>query len=115
MVAQRPRRLSATTVEAQWRVAWICGTSAEAAAARCYVMKRRPRRLVFELIGIDGVCRRGTPGVCRRRRRNSAYVAGDVTEHGATGVGAPGRVRGLGHRRGDDIDMSYSGDDEAVA
>ncbi|XBH95173.1 hypothetical protein VPH35_085789 [Triticum aestivum] len=48
--------------------------------------------------------RRGTPGVCRRRRRSSAYVAGVVTEHGTTGVGAPGRVRGLGHGHGGGID-----------
>ena len=78
-------------------------------------MKQRPGRLAFELVGIDSVCRRGTPGVCRRRRRNSAYVAGDVTKHGATGVGAPAQVRELGHCRGDNIDMSYSGDDVAVA
>ena len=64
----------------------------------------------------------------RRRRWSSAYVAGVVTEHGATGVsapgrvrggatgvGAPGRVRGLGHDLGDDIDMSYSSDGEIMA
>ena len=79
-VAQRPRQLSATTVEAQWRVVWRCGASAEAAAARCYVMKRRPKRLAFERDGIDDICCRGTPrhvsspekelGVCRRKRRS---------------------------------------------
>ncbi|XBI37883.1 hypothetical protein VPH35_123082 [Triticum aestivum] len=46
--------------------------------------------------------RRGTSGVCRWRRRSSAYVVGVVTEHGATGVDAtgvdaPDRVRRLGH------------------
>ncbi|XBI48109.1 hypothetical protein VPH35_111923 [Triticum aestivum] len=46
--------------------------------------------------------RRGTPSVCRRRRKSSACVAGVVMEHGATGVVAPGRVRGLGHARDDD-------------
>ena len=71
--------------------------------------------------------RRGTPGVCRRRR-SSAYVAGVVREHGATGVSAPGRVRGgvtgvdasgrvrrLGHSRDDDDDASCinSGDRRA--
>ena len=56
--------------------------------------------------------RGGTPGVCRRRRWSSAYVAGVVTEHGATGVSAPGRVRGLGHGRGDmdDGSCNNSGD-----
>ena len=44
--------------------------------------------------------------MCRRRRRSSAYVAGVVTEHGATGVGAPGRVHGLGDGRDDDNDAS---------
>ena len=64
--------------------------------------------------------RRGTPGVCRRRRRSSVYVAGVVTAHGATGVGAPsqvcggatgviapGRIRGLGHGHDDDNEASY--------
>ena len=50
--------------------------------------------------------------MCRQQRRSSAFAAGDVTEHGgtgvsalgrvrggATGVVAPGRVRGLGHGR----------------
>ncbi|XBI06127.1 hypothetical protein VPH35_134179 [Triticum aestivum] len=59
------------------------------------------------------------PGVCHRRRRNPAYAAWVVTEHGATGVSAPGRVcggatgvdassrvRGLGHGRDDDNNMS---------
>ena len=52
--------------------------------------------------------RGGTPGVCHRRRRNSAYVAGVVMEHGTTGVDPPGQVRGLGHSRDDDDDESYS-------
>ena len=55
-------------------------------------------------------------GVCRRRRRSSAYVAGVVTEHDATSVNAPGRVRGLGHGRDDDNDRSCnnSGDSEIM-
>ena len=38
--------------------------------------------------------------------------AGVVTEHGATGVGAPGRVHGLAHGCDDDNDASWidSGD-----
>jgi len=58
--------------------------------------------------------RRGTLGVCRRRTRSSAYVAGIVTEHGAIGVGVPGHVRGLGH---DDNGSSSvnSGDGKVVA
>ncbi|XBI24806.1 hypothetical protein VPH35_049853 [Triticum aestivum] len=50
---------------------------------------RRARRVRAGRAG-----RRGTSGMCRRRRRSSAYVAGVVTEHGATGVSAPGRVYG---------------------
>ncbi|XBJ15891.1 hypothetical protein VPH35_007658 [Triticum aestivum] len=115
VVSQRLQRLGATIVEAQWRVAWRCGVSAEDIVAQCYVMKRHPGRLAFKRDGINGVCRRGTPGMCRRRRRISAYVAGDVTDHDAIGVSAPGRVRERGHGRGDDIGMSYSGDGEAVA
>jgi hypothetical protein len=38
-------------------------------------MKRHPKRLAFVRDGIDGVCRQGTPDVCRRRRRSSACVA----------------------------------------
>ncbi|XBJ08442.1 hypothetical protein VPH35_013752 [Triticum aestivum] len=56
--------------------------------------------------------RRGTSGVCRRRRRSSACVAGVVTEHGATGVGAPGRVRRLGHARDDDNNGSSKNFDD---
>ncbi|XBH55170.1 hypothetical protein VPH35_077310 [Triticum aestivum] len=70
--------------------------------------------------GARGTCGApGTPGVCRWRRRSSAYVGGVVTEHGATGVSAlgqvrggatgvdaPGRVRRLGHVRDDDNDKS---------
>ena len=78
-------------------------------------MKRRSERRASKRDGINSVCRRGTPGVCRRRRRSSAYVAGDVTEHGMTGVNAPGQVRGLCYSRAEDIDMSYSGHGEAVA
>ncbi|XBH84927.1 hypothetical protein VPH35_072979 [Triticum aestivum] len=61
--------------------------------------------------------RRGTLGVCRRRRRSSACVAGVVMEHSATGVGASGRVRGLGQGYDDDNDGSYtiSDDGELVA
>ncbi|XBH97465.1 hypothetical protein VPH35_113258 [Triticum aestivum] len=79
-----------------------CGT-------HCCGRARRARRMRAGRAG-----RRGTPGVCRRRR-SSAYVAGVVREHGATGVSAPGRVRGgvtgvdasgrvrrLGHGRDDD-------------
>ncbi|XBH62985.1 hypothetical protein VPH35_117073 [Triticum aestivum] len=57
--------------------------------------------------GARGMCgRRGMLGVCRRRRRSSACVAGVMTEHGATGVGAPGRFHGLGHGYDDDNDAS---------
>ncbi|XBH90070.1 hypothetical protein VPH35_081830 [Triticum aestivum] len=86
---------------------------------------RRARRVRAGRAG-----RGGTPSVCRRRRWSSAYVAGVVTEHGAngvsapgrvlggaTGVDAPGRVRGLDHGRDDGNDRSYnnSGDGEVVA
>ena len=74
--------------------------------------------------------RRGTPGVCRWRRRSSAYVGGVVTEHGATSVSAPGwvcggatvvdapgRVRGLCHGRDDNNKRSCnnSDNDEVMA
>ena len=77
----------------------------------------RARRTRLVRAGRAG--RRGTPGVCRRWRRSSAYVAGVVTEHGATdvsaprrvrggatGVGAPDRVRGLGYGRDNDNNES---------
>jgi hypothetical protein len=79
---------------------------------------RRARRVRAGRAG-----RRGTPGVCHRRRRSSAYVAGVVTEHGATGVSAPGRVRDgatgvdapgrvrvLGHGHDNDNDGSCNND-----
>ena len=61
--------------------------------------------------------RRGTLGVCRRRRRSSACVAGVVTEHGVTDVSATGRIRGLDHGRGDIDDRSCNNfdDDEVMA
>ena len=58
------------------------------------------------------VGRRGTPGVCRRWRRNSACVAGVVTKHDATGIGAPGRVRGLDHAHDNDNDRSCNNSDD---
>jgi hypothetical protein len=44
---------------------------------------------VFERDGINNVCRRNPPGVCRRRRRSSACVAEE--EDGGRGRG--GAVR----------------------
>ncbi|XBH63567.1 hypothetical protein VPH35_117508 [Triticum aestivum] len=104
VVAQRTRWLGATIVGARKR-----GASVEAAAARCYAMKRRLGRLAFERDAINNVCHRGTPGVCRRQRRSSAYVAGDdAASTVAIGVSAPGRVRG----RGDIDDGSYPNSDD---
>ena len=70
----------------------------------------RARRARWVRAGRAG--RRGTPGVCRRRRRSSAYVAGVMMEHGATGVVAAGRVRGLGHDYDDDNDRSCNNFDD---
>ena len=68
---------------------------------------RRERRVRAGRAG-----RRGSPDVCHRRRRSSACVAGVVTEHGATGVVVPGRVRGLGHAHDDDNDSSCNNFDD---
>ena len=68
---------------------------------------RRARRVRVESAG-----RRGTPGVCRQRRRSSAYATGGVTEHGAAGVGAPGRVHGLAHGCDDDNDARCINSDD---
>ena len=57
-----------------------------------------------------GVCRRGRDGArCDRRQcaRSGPWRC--------TGVDAPGRVRRLDHGRGEDINMSYSGDGEVMA
>ncbi|XBI98121.1 hypothetical protein VPH35_018381 [Triticum aestivum] len=66
---------------------------------------------------------RGTCEAPRDVRRVSpaekelGVCAGVVTEHGATGVVAPGRVRGLGHGRDeiDDRSCNNSDDDDVMA
>ncbi|XBI87131.1 hypothetical protein VPH35_025263 [Triticum aestivum] len=63
-------------------------------------------------VRVESAGRRGTPGVRRQRRRSSAYSAGGVTEHGAAGVGAPGRVHGLAHGCDDDSDGSCINSDD---
>ncbi|XBI22153.1 hypothetical protein VPH35_063203 [Triticum aestivum] len=121
----------------RWRLPWRtrrrravsvwCGRARRARRVRA---GRAGRTGAVGLVGRVGRAgRRGTPGVCRRRRRSAAYVAGVVTEHGATGVcapgrvrggaagvDAPGRVRGLSHGRDDDNNRSCnnSGNGEIV-
>ena len=114
VVAQRSRRLGATTVEgawhggAAWRLPWQ--TRRRHAVSVWCCRARRARRMRAGRAG-----RRGTPGVCRLWRWSSACVAGVVTEHGATGVVAPGRVRRLGHARDDDNDGSCNNFDDGKA
>lgn len=63
-------------------------------------------------VRVESAGRRGTPGVRRQRRRSSAYAAGGVTEHGAAGVGAAGRVHGLAHGCDDDNDAKCINSDD---
>ncbi|XBH85447.1 hypothetical protein VPH35_073362 [Triticum aestivum] len=114
-VRQRPQR--ARRARRIWRHQLRCAASprrcsvmpcARRAATVAEARRTRRRRTVSAWCGrarrarrvrAGRAGRRGTPGVCRRRRRSLAYVAGVLTEHGATGVDAPDRVRGLGHDR----------------
>uniref|UniRef100_A0A453A3T4 Uncharacterized protein n=1 Tax=Aegilops tauschii subsp. strangulata TaxID=200361 RepID=A0A453A3T4_AEGTS len=87
-----------------WRVVWSGASGARGTCGTHWCgWARRARRVCAGRAG-----RRGTPDVCRRWRRSSACVAGVVTEHGATGIGAPGN---------DDNYASYinAGDGEHMA
>ncbi|XBI47682.1 hypothetical protein VPH35_111579 [Triticum aestivum] len=113
VVAQRSRRLGATTVEgawhggAAWRLPWR--TRRRHAVSDWCSRARRARRVRAGRAG-----RGGTPGVCRRRRWSSASAPGRVRRN-ATGVDAPGRVRGLGHGHDDnDRSCNNSGDGKIV-